>query len=473
MKKGEICEGVIDAVLYPNRGRMESEAGTVYVKNCIPGQRIRARITKKRSGHFEGQLLEVLEASPREVRAPLCSAFPSCGGCMYQTMDYADQLRMKEDQLTTLFSPVLAEHGQDFGCWEGILASPRELGYRNKMEFTFGDGYKGGPLILGLHKKASTYDITGVSDCAICPADMCRIADCTLTYFREKGAVFYHRVTHVGWLRHLMIRQGARTGEILIHLVTTSQEEHDLTELTGRLLALRLDGRIAGILHLVNDSLADVVRADEVRILYGQDHFHENLCGMVFRISSFSFFQPNTLAAEMMYRKVEEYALKAVSRNGLPEKNGTLPVIYDLYSGTGTIAQVLAPAAREVYGVEIVEEAVLSARENAAANRLENCHFIVGDVLRVLDRIEQMPDLIILDPPRDGIHPKALPRILAYQVPYIVYISCKATSLARDLPSFFEAGYRVERLCAVDQFCETAAVETVCLLSRSSESGRK
>ena len=458
MKKGDICEGIVETVFYPNRGRMITDGEKVIVKNCIPGQKVRVRINKKRGGHPEGQLLEVLERSPLEKRAALCPVFPGCGGCMYQTMAYPDQLLMKETQLKELLAPVLSADGQDLdACWEGIIASPREIGYRNKMEFTFGDEYKGGPLVLGLHKKASNYDIAEVTACAICPRDMSRIAVCTAEYFRELGVSFYHRVTHKGYLRHLMLRQGARSGEILIHLVTTSQETHDLTELAGRLRALPLEGKITGILHLVNDSLADVVRADESRILYGQDHFFEEMCGLRFRISSFSFFQPNTLAAEKMYGKVKEYVAEE-----MPPADK--PVVYDLYSGTGTIAQVLAPAASQVIGVEIVEEAVRAARENAAANGLENCRFLAGDVFKVLDEITVSPDVIILDPPRDGIHPRALPRILAYQVPTVVYISCQATSLARDLPAFFAAGYRVRRICAVDQFCDTVAVETVCLL---------
>ena len=461
MKKGDICEGIVESVLYPNRGRMTADEETITVKNCIPGQRVQVRINKKRAGRLEGQLIEALEASPLETREALCPVFPGCGGCMYQTMDYQEQLSMKETQLKELFSPVAAADGQDLdACWEGIIASPRELGYRNKMEFTFGDEYKGGPLVLGLHKKASNYDIAEVTACAICPRDMSAIVRCTVEYFRELGTPFYHRVTHNGYLRHLMLREGARSGEILIHLVTTSQEEHDLSELVERLFALPLDGKIAGILHLINDSLADVVRADETRILYGQDHFYEEMCGLRFKISSFSFFQPNTLAAEKMYEKVRQYVAQALSGSY------ARPVVYDLYSGTGTIAQVLAPAAREVIGVEIVEEAVRAARENATANGLDNCRFLVGDVFQVLDEITEKPDVIILDPPRDGIHPKALPRILAYDVPTIVYISCQATSLARDLPAFFAAGYRIRRMCAVDQFCETVAVETVCFLDK-------
>ena len=260
---------------------------------------------------------------------------------------------------------------------------------------------------------------------------------------------------HTGYLRHLLLRRGVTTGEILVHVITTSQEEHDLESLKEELLALPLEGKIVGIMHIINDSLSDVVQSDETRILYGQDFFYETLLGLRFKISTFSFFQPNSLAAEVLYSIVREYIGDTKDK-----------VVFDLYSGTGTIAQLAASVADEVIGVEIVEEAVEAAKQNAALNNLSNCKFIAGDVLKVLDDLTEKPDVIILDPPRDGIHPKALPKILSYGVDHIVYISCKATSLARDLPAFLAAGYKLEKACCVDQFCQTVHVETVVLLSQ-------
>ena len=206
-------------------------------------------------------------------------------------------------------------------------------------------------------------------------------------------------------------------------------------------------------MHILNDSLSDVVQSDETRILYGQDYFYETLLGLKFRISTFSFFQPNSLAAEVLYNIVREYI-----------QNTSGMEVFDLYSGTGTIAQLLAPVAKEVIGVEIVEDAVEAARENAKLNGLDNCRFIAGDVLKVLNDLTEKPDVIVLDPPRDGIHPKALPKILSYGVNRIVYVSCKATSLARDLEAFLAAGYRLKKACCVDQFCETVWTEAVALL---------
>ena len=206
--------------------------------------------------------------------------------------------------------------------------------------------------------------------------------------------------------------------------------------------------------------MADVVQSDRTEILYGQDFFFEELLGLKFKISTFSFFQTNSLGAEVLYETAREY-VGSLEEGGKADK-----VVFDLYSGTGTIAQLMAPVAKKVIGVEIVEEAVEAARVNAELNGLHNCEFIAGDVLKVLDEIEEKPDMIILDPPRDGVHPKALKKIIAYGIPKLVYISCKPTSLARDLEVFLENGYHVERAVAVDQFPWTGNVETVVLLSK-------
>lgn len=461
MKKGEIYQGVIERVDFPNKGIVKVEEQKVIVKNGIPGQRIRFVIHKKKGNKAEGRLLEVLEKSPLETREPVCSIFPACGGCMYQTMPYEEQLKMKADQIKALIDQALVKGGQVTPqgepqyLFEGIKGSPREFAYRNKMEFSFGDEYKDGPLSLGLHKKGSTYDVLNATDCKLVHQDMTKILSCILDFCRSQGFSYYHKMQHKGFLRHLLLRRGNTTGEILVSLVTSSQEEPDFTPLTQGLLELDLEGRIVGFLHIINDSLSDVVRSDETRLLFGQDYFYEDILGLKFKITPFSFFQPNSYGAEVLYRTARDYIGDTKDMR-----------VFDLYSGTGTISQILSPVAREVIGVEIVEEAVEAARENARLNGIQNCRFIAGDVLKVLDQIEDKPDFIVLDPPRDGIHPKALPKIIDYGVDKLVYISCKPTSLARDLEMFLERGYRVEKVCCVDQFCQTVHVETVCLLSK-------
>ena len=462
MKKGEIYEGVVERIDFPNKGRVHVEGETVTVKNAIPGQKIRFQINKKRKNRMEGRLLEVTEKSPMEKRDPVCSIFPSCGGCMYQTMSYEDQLAMKAGQVKKLLDDALVEAGQVNEAGEadypflGIKGSPKEFAYRNKMEFSFGDEYKDGPLSLGLHKKGSTYDVLTACDCKIVHEDFTKILTCVLAYFKERNASYYHKISHEGYLRHLLVRRAENTGEILVNLVTTSQEEWDLMPLVQEVLGLPLEGKVVGFLHIINDSLADIVKSDETKVLYGQDYFYEELLGLKFKITPFSFFQTNSLGAEVLYSTAREFVGETKDRT-----------IFDLYSGTGTIAQILAPVAKEVIGVEIVEEAVTAAKENAEANGLTNCSFLAGDVLKVIDEIEEKPDFIVLDPPREGIHPKVLPKIVdLYRCEKMLYISCKPTSLARDLVEFAKYGYRVEKVCCVDMFPGTVHVETVVLLSQ-------
>ncbi|MDO4291720.1 MAG: 23S rRNA (uracil(1939)-C(5))-methyltransferase RlmD [Eubacteriales bacterium] len=466
MKKGQIRTGTAEYVKFPNRAMVRLEdSGEEYceVKGALPGQRIQLVVTRVRGGKGEGRLKEVLENSPLETQGPEnggCRHFGRCGGCSYISMPYEESLRIKEEQVHRLLKPVLA--GQTTECViEPIKPSPVCYGYRNKMEFTFGDEEKDGPLALGMHRRGSFYDIVTVDHCRIVDEDYNTILAATLSYFKEQDVPFYHRFTHQGVLRHLLVRRASYTGEILVALVTTSGLLTGLEGWKERLLELPLNGKLAGILHIVNDSMADAVKSDRTEILYGQDFFYEQLLGLRFRISTFSFFQTNTRSAEVLYETAREYVGGLKSENGRPAS-----VVYDLYSGTGTIAQLMAPVAKKVIGVEIVEEAVEAARRNACENGLDNCEFIAGDVLKVLDTIEEKPDFIILDPPRDGVHPKALARIISYGVPKLVYISCKPTSLARDLAVFLENGYEAERCVPVDQFPWTTGIETVVLLQK-------
>ncbi|NLJ97256.1 MAG: 23S rRNA (uracil(1939)-C(5))-methyltransferase RlmD [Clostridiales bacterium] len=479
MKKGQIYEGRVLRVEFPNKGIIDVEDRRVVVKNTIPGQKIRYAVNKIRKGRAEGRLLEVLEKSPLENRDAACSVFGSCGGCNYHTIAYEQQLELKKDQVKGLLDQVCDDY-----IFEGIIGSPVEWGYRNKMEYSFGDEYKDGPLSLGLHKRGSFYDIVTTDDCAIVDDDYNKILSCTLEYFRSQGTRYYHKFSKEGYLRHLVVRKAVKTGEILINLVTTSKlNEKESLDSTFKvdsinnennkiksdsdkeigllkgfvdlLIKLNLQGKITGILHSYNDGLADVVQSDRTEILYGRDYINEELLGLRFKISAFSFFQTNSLGAVVLYSKAREYVGDTKDKN-----------IFDLYSGTGTIAQLLAPVAGQVTGVEIVEEAVEAARENAKLNGLDNCKFIAGDVLKVIDELTEKPDIIVLDPPRDGVHPKALNKIIDYGVDRIVYISCKPTSLARDLVILQERGYKVEKVCAVDMFPETVHVECVVLMSR-------
>ena len=463
MKKGQILEGIVTELDFPNKGIVYEEGKKVVVKNVIPGQKIRYAVKRARTGKCEGRLLDVIERSAMETAANPCPHFSECGGCSYQTLPYERQLELKSTQVKKLLSEVCPDIN-----FEEIKPSPLTSAYRNKMEYTFGDEYKDGPLALGLHKRGSMYDIVNVNECCLVHEDFNAILACTLEYFSKRGIPFYRKMQHTGYLRHLLIRRAVITGEILAVLVTTSDsiyaapetgctfdEEELLAGWRDAVAALNLKGSLAGLLHTVNDSLADVVQSDRTDILYGCDYFYEEILGLKFKITPFSFFQTNSRGAEVLYSTAREYIGDTKDS-----------IVFDLYSGTGTIGQLMAPVAKKVIGVEIVEEAVEAAKANAVLNGLNNCEFIAGDVLKMLDTIDERPDYIILDPPRDGIHPKALTKIIDYGVDRIVYISCKPTSLARDLEVFIASGYEVERACAVDMFPGTGHVETVVLLDR-------
>ncbi|MCI9185391.1 MAG: class I SAM-dependent RNA methyltransferase [Lachnospiraceae bacterium] len=477
MKKGDIGEAVVERIDFPNKGVLNVDGEKVFVKNALPGQKIQFAVHKKRHGKIEGRLLQVLEPSALEEPEKACPHFGQCGGCLYQSLPYEEQLKLKAGQVKALMAPICGDR-----WFEGIKGSPVSDGYRNKMEFSFGDEYKGGPLALGMHKRGSFYDIVTTRSCRIVHPDFCRILEATLDYFAAAQTPYYRKIQHVGYLRHLLVRRAVKTGEILVALVTSSQkgillkegqEGQDgkmpvtaAEETEGKLLdgwrknlqELVLEGDFAGILHITNDSLADTVQSDSLEILAGNDYFYEELLGLKFRITPFSFFQTNSLGAEVLYDTVRDYVGDTRDK-----------VVFDLYSGTGTIAQIASPVAAKVVGVEIVEEAVEAARENARHNGLENCEFIAGDVWKIVGNLEDKPDLIILDPPREGIHPKALQKIIGFGVAKMVYVSCKPTSLARDLEVFLANGYEVERGCCVDMFPGTANVETVCLLSKRNK----
>lgn len=455
MKKGQELTGIVSEVKFPNRAIVDTQEGSVVCKNALPGDKVKIRISKVRHGNAEGNLLEVLEKSKDAVPSQ-CPHFGICGGCTYLTMKYEDELKLKEGQVKKLLDTVLEDGSY---VWEGIKASPVCEGYRNKMEFSFGDEYKDGPLSLGMHRRGSMFDVVLTDRCYIVDEDYRKILKSTCEYWADKGYKFHHKMRHEGYLRHLLVRKAKHTGEIMVVLVTSSEADPDLTPYKDMLLNLSLDGKIVSILHTVNDSLSDVVQSDRTDVLFGRDYIEESLLGLKFKISEFSFFQTNSLGAEVLYQTVRDF-IGDLSEGGKPDK-----IVYDLYSGTGTITQLMAPVSKKVIGVEIVSEAVEAAKENAKLNGITNCDFLCGDVLKALDDIDEKPDFIILDPPRDGIHPKALPKILNYGVDRIVYVSCKATSLVRDLEVMQAAGYEVVRAACVDQFPWTANIETVCLLT--------
>jgi 23S rRNA (uracil-5-)-methyltransferase RumA len=456
MKKGEVIEVNIDDIKFPNKGVSTYNGKSVTIKGALPGQKISARISKIRHGVIDAKTLEVIEKAQYE-QEPNCKHFSDCGGCSYQNVPYEKQIEIKSKQVKTILDNVLTDDYE----FLPIVESPKKTEYRNKMEFSFGDEIKDGPLALGMHRRNSFYSVVNTNDCSIVDEDFRQILCSVLGYFQGNSQTYYHKTTKEGFLRYLIVRKTVKRGEILINLITTTQSKLEEKEFVDLILNLNLSGTVKCIAHSKFDGVADVARADDMKILYGEDRIVEELLGLHFNISSYSFFQTNSLGAEKLYSVARDFI------GGTKDKT-----IFDLYSGTGTIGQILAPTAKKVIGIEIVVEAVEKANENAKLNNLNNCTFIAGDVLVKIDELKGKPDIIVLDPPREGIHPKAIQKIIDYKPDTFIYISCKPTSLTKDLPFFINSGYRVEKVQCVDMFPMTPHVETVILMTRCGKNDK-
>ena len=381
----------------------------------------------------------------------ICPSAERCGGCCYQGVAYADQIKNKEGE-TKAF---LRERGVDPALLLPIKPSPCIFRYRNKMEYTFGNEVKDGPTILGLHAKKSYISIVPTDDCQLVSEDFNAILKTTIRFVREKGYTHYHKKHHTGLMRSLILRRGVRSGELLVNIVTSSERGFDENSYVDLIMSMCLENKIVGILHTINDNKADALKADEVRVLQGRPWYNEEILGLKFKVGAFSFFQTNVEAAERLYKD-------AISQ--IDDLEGK--TVFDLYCGTGTMTQAMALKTERAIGVEIIEEAVETARASASENGLKNCEFICGDVEKVLDSLDVKPDVIMVDPPRAGIMPKALLKILSYGVPQIVYVSCNPRTMADNLHTAQLSGYKVQQITPYDNFCFTKHVECIALLSR-------
>lgn len=406
-----------------------------------------------------------------------CEIAEFCGGCKYQGVDYRGQLADKDKNIRIL----LQKHKIDSSIYEGIVPSFSKYGYRNKMEYTFGDFEKGGNLELGMHRKKHFMSIVTSDMCQLVPEDFNKILKATLEFCRENKYSFYNKKTHIGLLRNLIIRHGVKTNELLVDIVTSkegralisdreivsiSEEEKYIGKISDngifdekayleRLMNLDLENEIIGVLHTTNSSLADAVIDSGTKILYGRDYYEEELLGLKFKVNIFAFFQTNIRAVERLYKEALEL---------VPNIDGK--IVYDLYCGTGTISELSALKAKEVYGIEISEDAVKSAISNTELNGIKNCHYILGDVKEKLDELKEKPDLIIVDPPRAGLHDKVVRMLASYGVSEILYISCNPKTLAMNIEQFHYLGYEPVKMRAYDNFPMTGHCETVVLLSK-------
>lgn len=388
----------------------------------------------------------------------ICKHDEFCGGCLYQETPYEEQLKIKENEVLQLLDK------KDIKCDDirPIQAAPCQYRYRNKMEYTFGDQVKDGPMTLGMHQKRRFMSIVTVDECQLVHDDFNKILSATLEFCTERGYRHYHKKTHKGMMRNLIVRRGVHTGEVLVNIVTSSEPGFDEQAYVEMLQDLGLEHELVGVLRTFNDNIADAVNCEELKILYGRDHYMEKIMGLEFKVSAFSFFQTNVEAVERLY----SYAISLID-----DFSGK--VAFDLFCGTGTITQTLAQKAKRAVGVELVEEAVEAAKVNAQLNGLDNCEFIAGDVFEVLETVTEKPDVIVVDPPRVGISPKALDKIIGYGVDQIVYVSCNPKTLVENLYYLQYYGYDVRNIKPFDNFPNTKHIECVCLLEKRKQEEEK
>ena len=450
MKRNESYEFTIEDIEFKGNGIAFAEGLKIEIPGTYPGQKVFAKLTKKNQISGKAKLLKVLELPEDSIKSPCDSFNLGCGGCSYLDMEYHKELKLKDFQLKKLFPP------SEFGEYEylGTDKSPLEFHYRNKMEFSFGDYEKDGELTLGMHVKNRNYSIVNALSCKIVPDDFTIISEYTLNYFKSHNLKPYKIMSREGYLRNLVLRLGENSGELLVNLVTTSQVDFQLNEWLRGLSGLSLKNSLTGVLHTINDSLSDTVTG-EVNLLHGRKFIYEELLGLKFKINPFSFFQTNSKGAEELYSIVRDFVGETENQ-----------VVFDLYCGTGTIGQIIAPKAKKVIGIELIEEAVSDAIANANLNNLTNTEFIAGDIAKVIHTLEEKPDTIILDPPRPGVHPFALDYVIKFNAPKIVYVSCNPKTLVTDMKKLQESGYILKKLKGKDMFPHTPHLEVVALLEK-------
>ena len=442
----------IESLAYGGNGVARANGFVVFVRRGLPGDTVRARVTKVKRKHAEALAVAVLEPGPQRVDAP-CAHYPACGGCRFQDLAYAAQLDAKEAQVRDALTR-LANFPE--APLEGIVPAESPYFYRNKLEYSF-TRTPAGPA-LGFHKAGRWDEVLEVERCWLTTELGNAIRNAVRDWARQDRLEAYDQADGTGYLRHLVVREGRNTGQALVQLVTAKGERFDRD---GFVETLRRFPEVRSIHWAVNDTPAEVTNLP-TELLWGEDAIEEELCGLRFRVRPNAFLQTNTAMAEVLYEVARDFA-------GLTRAE----TVYDLYCGIGTIGLSLARDALTVWGVEVSEESVACALENADLNGITNAAFFAGNVGHVLEELRARagePDVVVVDPPRAGLAGKALRRVGGLAAPRIVYVSCNPTTLASDLKTLRdEFGYRLERVRPVDMFPHTPHVETVALATREGE----
>lgn len=443
---------IIEKNTMPNYSIAKGENGRIYrFKGGVEGQEVVIRTGKLKGDYYKAKLIEITKKSPLETLDNGVDPHEMSGN-KFENLEYEIEIELKKKMVNEVYEELQ---------WEKEIPlnpSPVVNGYRNKMEYTFGDSYLGGPLVLGMHKLGKFYEIADYDGGSIVNSDFNKIREFTQEFFRSKGINHHHKTKREGELKFFVIRYSFYENSYMLNLVTTSSDEITdslLNDYIQEASKIELNGSITSFYHTISNSLADAIVPDKITHIFGKDYLTEEINGLKFNISPFSFFQPNPKGAEYLYNKAVEFAGDISGK-----------IVYDLYSGTGTISQIFAKEASYVVGVEIVDEAVQKAKENAKINNLTNVEFRANDVLKEIDSLTQTPDVIILDPPRAGIHQEAISKIAKMKAQNIIYISCNPVSQVDDLKLFMEYGYKIEKIEAFDQFPRTMNIESVALLVR-------
>jgi len=454
VRKDDEVELQVDSLAYGGNGVARLNGFVVFVRRGLPGDRVRARVTKVKRGFAEALATEVLEPSPRRVEAP-CAHYPACGGCRFQDLGYESQLAAKEEQVRDALQRI---GGIADAPLEPIIAAESPFHYRNKLEYSFTET-PSGPA-LGFHKAGRWDEVLEVERCWLTTDLGNAIRNAVRDWAREEKLAAYDQADGTGYLRHLVVREGRNTGQALVLLVTAPGERFERGYFVE---VLRRFPEVRSIHWAVNDTPAEVTNLPTT-LLWGDDAIEEELLGLRFRIRPNAFLQTNTAMAERLYALAIEYAALT----------GT-ETVYDLYCGTGTIGLSLARNALTVWGVEISEESVACALENLALNSIGNAAFFAGNVGQSLEELAERagrPDVVVVDPPRAGLAGKALKRTGALGASRLVYVSCNPTTLASDLKVLrAEYGYELARVRPLDMFPHTPHVETVALLTAAQDRG--
>jgi 23S rRNA (uracil1939-C5)-methyltransferase len=444
-------ELTVDSLAYGGNGVARLDGFVVFVRRGLPGDTVRARVTKVQRRHAEALATEVLRPGPQRVDAP-CRHYPACGGCRFQDLAYEAQAASKEDQVADALRRI---GGIPEPPLEPILPAEDVFHYRNKLEYSFTQ-LEDGPT-LGFHKAGRWDEVLEIERCWLTTELGNAIRNAVREWARGDRLVAYDQSEHTGYLRHLVVREGRNTGQALVQLVTGRGEKFDVG---GFVDVLRRFPEVRSIHWSVNDSPAEVTNLP-TKLLWGEEAIEEELCGLRVRVRPNAFLQTNTKMAERLYELARQYASLTGEET-----------VYDLYCGIGTIGLLLARDALTVWGVELSEESVACALENAELNGIGNVAFFAGNVGQSLEELHGRtgdPDVVVVDPPRAGLAGKALKRLGEIGAPRIVYVSCNPTTLAGDTKRLrADYGYELRRAKPVDMFPHTPHVETVALLERKA-----